>query len=162
MALLIDGHNLIGQLADLSLKDPDDEAKLVQRLKIYWAVVKTPITVVFDSGESYTPPYNNMSGGGVEVVFAGRYSSADRLIISRIEHAANPRDLLVVSSDQEIVDTVHLYGARLTLASDFAREMERAPGPRRRKRSRSPKVEGRVPAREVDEWLALFRTGRKK
>ena len=29
---LIDGHNLIGQLPDLSLTDPDDEAKLVQKL----------------------------------------------------------------------------------------------------------------------------------
>jgi len=160
LALLIDGHNLIGQMADMSLADPDDEARLVQRLKIYRNAVNTPITVVFDSGKSYTPPHN-MSGGGVEVVFAGRYSSADRLIIYRIEHALDPADLLVVSSDQEIVDAARQRGAKIVSASDFARQMARSHGPPRRRRARSPKAEGRVSAREVDEWLALFRNRRK-
>ena len=33
MLYLIDGHNLIGQMPGLSLDDPHDEAKLVERLK---------------------------------------------------------------------------------------------------------------------------------
>jgi hypothetical protein len=35
--LLIDGHNLIGQLAAPRLDDPDDEAQLVRRLRSYRA-----------------------------------------------------------------------------------------------------------------------------
>jgi len=35
MPLLIDGHNLIGQIPDISLSDPDDEAKLVLLLRRY-------------------------------------------------------------------------------------------------------------------------------
>jgi hypothetical protein len=33
MPFLIDGHNLIGALPDLDLDDPDDEARLVERLQ---------------------------------------------------------------------------------------------------------------------------------
>jgi uncharacterized protein len=160
LAILIDGHNLIGQMPDLSLADPDDEAKLVQRLKIYRDAVNVPITVVFDPGESYTPPHS-LSGGGVEVVFAGQRKSADRLIISRIQRAADPEHLLVVSSDQEIVNAARRFGAQVMSAPDFVREMARTHGPRRR-RPKKPKLEERVSAREVDEWLALFKKGRKK
>lgn len=159
MAILIDGHNLIGQMPDLSLADPDDEAKLVQRLKIYRDAVKMPITVVFDPGESCTPPHS-LSEGGIEVIFAGQRNSADRLIISRIQRAANPEHLLVVSSDQEIVDVARRFGAQVMSAPDFVRAMARTHGARRR-RPKKPKLEERVPAREVDEWLALFK-GRKK
>jgi len=156
---LIDGHNLIGQMTDLSLADPDDEAKLVQRLKIYRNSVNTPIIVVFDPGQSYTPPYD-LSGGGVEVIFAGQRSSADRLIISRIQRAADPGQLTVVSSDQEIADAARRHGAQVISAADFIREMARSHGPRRR-RPKTPKLEQRVPASEVNEWLALFATRKK-
>ena len=37
MPILIDGHNLIAKLPDLRLDDPDDEAKLVARLRAYYA-----------------------------------------------------------------------------------------------------------------------------
>ena len=50
MPILIDGHNLIGRLPDLRLDDPDDEAKLVLRLRAYAARTRKRITVVFDQG----------------------------------------------------------------------------------------------------------------
>ena len=37
MNYLIDGHNLIGQLPDISLDDPNDEALLVQKLSGFCA-----------------------------------------------------------------------------------------------------------------------------
>jgi uncharacterized protein len=159
LAILIDGHNLIGQMPDLSLADPDDEAKLVHRLKIYGNAVNTPITVIFDPGESYTPPHS-LSDGGVEVVFASQPQNADALIISRIRRTTDLEHLLVVSSDQEIVTMARRFGAQVMSASDFLREMARTHGPRR-KRPKKPKLEDRVSGREVDEWLALFR-GKKK
>ena len=50
MPLLIDGHNLIGRLPDLRLDDPQDEAKLVARLRVYHARTGKRVTVVFDRG----------------------------------------------------------------------------------------------------------------
>ena len=154
MSILIDGHNLIGQSPDLTLADPDDEARLVQRLKVYRSIVRKPITVIFDSGASYVPPHK-LSGGGVEVVFADLRSSADKLIISRIEHCTAPRELLVVSSDHEIQVTARVRGTRVMSAQDFAAEMSKTHGPKHKKRRRPPPEPG-LSAREVTEWLALF------
>ena len=50
MPLLIDGHNLIGQMPDIDLADPDEESKLVHRLKRYCRQHNRRATVVFDAG----------------------------------------------------------------------------------------------------------------
>jgi len=154
MAILIDGHNLIAQIADLDLSDPDDEAKLVQRLRVYRNVANQPITVFFDHGPTYTPPHN-LSGGGVEAVFSSVDSPADGLIIARIRNETNPRQIVVVSSDREIQRIAQSYGAKVLTAREFAAQMVRnhAPQHKRRKRVRR---EPRLSAREVDEWLAIF------
>ena len=160
MSILIDGHNLIGQIADLALSDPDDEARLVQRLKVYRNVANRPITVVFDPGPSYTPPHN-LSGGGVEVVFANRKSSADELIMARIWRYPDPGHLLVVSSDREIMEVARSRGAEVVTAQDFARMMAKFHGPKRQRSKRLPQEAG-LSQREVQEWLDLFRSRSKK
>ena len=111
---------------------------------------------MFDSGSAYTPPHN-LSGGGVEVVFAGISSTADERIISRIEHSADARSLLVVSSDHEIQSVARRAGARVLTAPEFAGKMARPHSPKRRHRKRVHR-DRVVSAREVEEWLAAFRT----
>lgn len=155
MAILIDGHNLIGQMDDLSLADPDDEAKLVYRLRIYRSSIRENITVVFDGGGGYTPP-SSLSGSGVEVVFAEPHSSADAIIIRRIERATMPERLTVVSSDAEIVTAARRQGARSVSAKEFVAEIARNHSPKRRK-PRKPSPEPRLSRDEVEEWLKLFR-----
>ena len=51
MHYLIDGHNLIAKLPDISLDDPNDEIELILRLKS-WASAspKRKVTVYFDGG----------------------------------------------------------------------------------------------------------------
>ena len=41
MFYLIDGHNLIGQLADIDLDDPNDESLLVQKLNGWTSRTRT-------------------------------------------------------------------------------------------------------------------------
>ncbi len=159
MALLIDGHNLIGQMPDIALDDPDDEGKLVQRLRVYRAQTGKSITVVFDSGGMYHPP-RNLSGGGVEVVFAPVGSSADAIITRRIRRSRNPQGLTVVSSDREVRAAARECGARVMSAAEFraelARPKRRSPRPRKRRLRAEPKPS----AAEIEEWLALFRGDR--
>ncbi|HEY1409924.1 MAG TPA: hypothetical protein VF434_13360, partial [Promineifilum sp.] len=77
MNYLIDGHNLIARTPDLSLADPDDEAKLVALLR-RWAMAdrRRKVTVIFDgglpAGES-----RNLSGSGVKAIFAPNNADAD-------------------------------------------------------------------------------------
>lgn len=50
MPLLVDGHNLIGQMPGLKLSDEDDEGELVMLLRRYSTAKRSrQVVVVFDS-----------------------------------------------------------------------------------------------------------------
>ena len=119
MPLLIDGHNLIGRLPGLRLDDPDDEAKLVARLRTYCARTGKRVTVVFDRG---LPGGHSreLSGGKVEVVFASAGHIADGILRERVRRARDPRGLTVVTSDREVIAAAQARGARVMRSEEFA------------------------------------------
>ncbi len=148
MPILIDGHNLIGQMSDISLEDPDDEVHLVQRLRAYRARTGKSITVVFDNGGFYSPP-SKLSGAGIRVRFAPLGSSADVLLKKYIRRAANPRGLKVVSSDQAVMQAARERGAQVVSASTFAAELSQLGVVKDR-------PERKLSPEEVAEWLKIF------
>ena len=149
MPILIDGHNLIGRLSQLSLQDPDDEEKLVSLLRSYRARTGKAITVVFDPGGTFALSQKRRRGG-IETVFAAHGSNADAVIAKRVNRSRNPRDWLVVTSDRNLADIVARQGARVRSAEDFAKELG-ALG------DTSPDWKDVPPsAEEVETWLSLF------
>lgn len=122
MHYLIDGHNLIDQMPDISLSDPQDEAKLVQRLKQFAARHRCRCTVVFDHGLPGGPA-QHLSNSQVEVIFAHSGTDADRIIQQRLKAQVDRRALAVVSNDQQVI----AEAARLKIAAisscDFARRL---------------------------------------
>jgi len=146
MPYLIDGHNLIGQMDDLHLDDPDDEAKLVARLRTTCARERKRVTVVFDRGLPGGP--SALSGGGVTVVFAPSGGSADGILRERIRSARDPRGLIVVTSDRAVADVARANGARVMGAAAFAAQLDPAPG--------EDKPEGTLSPKEVDAWMREF------
>ncbi len=155
MPLLIDGHNLIGRggLPGLSLGDPDDEARLVARLRAYCARTRKRVTVVFDRG---LPGGRSLelSGGGVEVVFAPAGHTADGILRERVRRVRDPRGLTVVTSDLDVIATVEAGGARVMRSEEFAARLV-AP-------SLAPDEKGaaHLSAQEIEEWLKVFGAGR--
>ncbi len=99
MPVLVDGHNLIGRLPDVSLEDPDDEARLVARLQAYAGRTGKRVTVVFDRGMPGGRS-GDLSRRRVEVVFAPTGRNADRVLRERIRRSRDPRGLTVVTSDR--------------------------------------------------------------
>jgi predicted RNA-binding protein with PIN domain len=154
MPLLIDGHNLIGQMPDIRLNDPHDEAKLVERLRRYRARTRARITVIFDGG---VPAgwSADLSGGGVEAIFARPDVPADALILRRVRRVRNPHDLTVITSDAEIARVARRRGIRVTSSREFAAELNAPPGAEPDDAKRS---DVRLSPQEVEEWLALFDT----
>jgi hypothetical protein len=155
MVYLIDGHNLIGQLPDLKLDDPDDEAKLVQKLIGFTARTKKRVVVIFDHG--LPGGRSRMSTGMVEVIFASRPSEADALMIGRIKAAPDPGQWTVVSSDQTVLEAARARKMRIIRSRDFASELNRpAPAPRRTAHKDGGAHDVHVSAAEVEEWLRIF------
>lgn len=150
MPLLIDGHNLIGRMRELSLSDPDDEAKLVREVRRYCLRRRVRAVVVFDAGlAGGTSPA--LSTPEVEVVFPPGGRSADELIRSRLRQLKDPRGWTLVSSDRELQQVAAAVGARVLPSETFAAMLREPPA------GKGEKPSGRMTEEEIREWLELFR-----
>jgi hypothetical protein len=146
---LIDGHNLIGQLKDLSLDDPHDEARLVERLKSFAARKGARCVVVFDGGLPGGLS-RDLSTHSVQVVFAHGGTSADAIILERIGSLHDPDNWTVVSADRTIVEAAERRRVRVLPPAGFIQALATPAAPN--DRNRDPHL---TPG-EIDEWLALF------
>lgn len=157
MNYLIDGHNLIARTPGLSLADPDDEAKLVQLLR-RWAMAdqRRKVTVIFDGGLP-AGEAKQLSGGGVKAVFAPNNSTADAVLIRRIEAIGNPPEFVIVTSDRAITDVARRRRVAVQSSESFAADMiaDRQFGKGEKEPATRPDAPAMTPD-EMQEWLALF------
>lgn len=158
MPILIDGHNLIGQMKSIRLADPDDEERLIERLAAWQRRRRTQVTVVFDAGAHAAPrTAPEQRAGGVRVVYARPGQRADDLICSIVRRSADRRGWLVVSSDRALQVQVRHLGASVIPAHEFARELDAPPA------QPSPQEKEQPPSpSEVEEWLRIFSERRKR
>lgn len=152
MPYLIDGHNLIGQLPDISLDDPDDEAKLVQKLIAFTARTDKRCVVVFDNG--LPGGRSRMSTGQVEVVFANNRSNADRVMMERIQKAKDPGQWIVVSNDNAVLFAAKQRRMKALKSVEFVPMINPPPKPRRKEEDRP--VDIHLSPDEVEAWLKIF------
>jgi uncharacterized protein len=153
MPILIDGHNVIGQMPNISLADPDDEARLVMLLRRYAARRRgRKIVVIFDGGVYGHP--EQLNGYGVEVRFARSPSDADSELIRRIRAIKRRDEWIVVSSDRAVAGAAQAHGIPVLSAQVFARRLVALDQPRASlndKRNDRP-----LSPAEVEEWLRVF------
>lgn len=137
MAYIIDGHNLIGVLPDISLSQPDDEARLVARLLSYRARGAGEMIVFFDGNPlSVAPqaerhPASLPSWPGLVVHYAPPGQSADDAIVEFLRVDRQPGQYAVVTNDQGLTLRVRGLGASILSASEFSGRMARRKPKRR-------------------------------
>lgn len=119
MQWLVDGHNLIGQLKDLSLDDPYDEAKLTMAIRTYCMRSRSKATVIFDNGLPGGLS-KELTSSDVTVIFAPPRTSADNLIMRRAKEIGNFRDMVLVTSDRRITRLAYAYGIETMASEEFA------------------------------------------
>ncbi|NWF79639.1 MAG: NYN domain-containing protein [Chloroflexi bacterium] len=153
MPILIDGHNLIGQVPTIDLADPDDEAQLVLLLRRYATRRRgRRLIVVFDRGSFGHP--QQLNGYGVEAHFARSPADADAELIKRIRAIKRRDEWLVVSSDRAVAGEARARGIPVVSAQEFARRLAALDQPRAAlpdKRSERP-----ISSAEVEEWMRFF------
>lgn len=176
MPLLIDGHNIIGSgvLENISLQDENDEELFVSRLRVWRSNYRGKVTVIFDRG-IVGGASRELSGGGVEVIFARNPQEADDWIMRRIH--LRPQGLIVVTNDRALRQEAELYDIETWQADEFVRRMGTRRGPSAAARvdasrpgSGTPSAMGQdemlndegaeshvhLSDREVSEWLDMF------
>ena len=116
--LLIDGHNLIGQLEDLSLDDPYDEAKLSMAIRRYCMRSKSKATVIFDNGLPGGVS-KQLSNSDVTVIFAPPGVQADTLLMRRARELTKT-PFTMVTSDRRILRLAFAYGIETISSPEFA------------------------------------------
>jgi hypothetical protein len=155
MPYLIDGHNLIGQLPDLSLTDPDDEAKLVLKLVGFVARTKKKVVVVFDHG--LPGGKSKLSTHSVEVVFASNPGDADSIMKGRIAKAKDTAQWTVVSNDHAVLDVAKARGMKTLRSRDFVPMLhDTTQRKQAAKRASGEASDVYVSPKEVEEWLKVF------
>ena len=151
MPFLIDGHNVIAALPDIDLEDPDDEAKLVVKLRAWTGRERRKAIVIFDGGIPGGPS-RVLSSPDVRVIFAARHhTTADRIIKERLSHLPDAPNWTVVSSDHEVLDNARMTGARTLSAQAFVERLNQS------LEVEKEKPEGASVA-EVEMWLEVFKT----
>ncbi len=123
MSYIIDGHNLIGALPDIHLSQPDDEARLLGRLRAYRARSGGRTMIVFfDSGDLPTH-FPDLSSPGIQVRFAVPGQTADDAIVDYLRSRDQPGQYAVVTNDQELAYRARGAGASVLAASEFAAKL---------------------------------------
>jgi uncharacterized protein len=153
MPILVDGHNLIGQIPTIDLADPDDEAQLVMLLRRYAARRRgRKVIVVFDGGVYGHP--ENLNGYMVECHFARSPRDADSELIRRIREVRRHAEWVVVSSDRAVAGEAQARGIPVVSSQEFAKRLAALDQPRaslRDKRNDRP-----LSKAEVEEWMRVF------
>jgi len=155
MELLIDGHNLIDALPGIDLADPHDEALLVGKLKAYCGRTRRKVTVIFDRGLPGGPS-RDLSGGPVKVIFASQHTTADRLIMKRIQETKDRGRYLVISSDHEILAAARGRDLETMTSKDFAQKLAATMQPPTAAESDEIPDDVHLGPDEVKEWYRLF------
>lgn len=152
MPYIVDGHNLIGQMASLRLNDPDDEAKLVLILDRFALRRRLRVVVYFDRGR---PGQNQLGTPQVSVVFARSPEDADTKIAARLRRLVTPREWVLVSSDRALIAVAEQVGSRVIRATAFAETLAAMDAPPEPDASHAA-IHAHVKVDALGEWLDVF------
>jgi len=165
MHYLIDGHNLIAKLPDISLEDPYDEAKLVLQLRSWMAAGRNRrITVIFDGGLP-GGEWRQLSSGRLKAVFSSENSTADALLRKRVYQVQDSGAYTLVSSDREVLSAAKSRRMRYMTAEQFAQSMARSKQRYQIKETDAvaeSELDQTLTNEEVAEWLQLFESAEPK
>ncbi|HVO43938.1 MAG TPA: NYN domain-containing protein [Aggregatilineales bacterium] len=164
---LVDGHNLIGQLQDLSLDDPQDEAKLTMAVKRFCMRGNLKATIIFDNGLPGGVS-RTLSNSQVTVIFAPPGVQADALIMRRARDIGNFNEMVLVTSDRRILRLAFAYGITTLSSEEFAlmlgfRPVEIDPQPAPPPEKARVKIiyekdpDPVVTKQEIAYWLPIFK-----
>ena len=153
MRYIIDGHNLIPRIAGLSLKELDDEARLIQILVKYCQKNRDRVIVFFDKA---APGHQGASNyGAVSAFFVSERRKADDAIHDYlVAHRGETRNFIVVSSDRQVQQDARSFHAGILSTETFSEQLSQSLTPTGQIAEESS-ADPLTPE-EVAEWERIF------
>lgn len=156
MPYLIDGHNLIPYIPDLSLQDLDDEIQLVKLLQSFCQQTRKQVEVFFDKS---SPGQRKIQiFGQVTARFVRENSSADQAIFQRLRQLGRQaRNWTVVSSDRMVQLQAKALHAKVLPSDQFAHFLSDKINKSNKYKHDDGLKEHIQSDAELQEWLELFK-----
>lgn len=153
MSIIIDGHNLVPKIEGLTLRDLDDEQKLIELLQEYCRLQRKKVEVYFDNA----PPgqARSQNFGLVSAHFVRHGKTADDAIRERLVRLKRTaRNWTVVSSDLQVQAAGRWAKAQILSSEQFADRLIKvlSKGHSARGEPREPDLDDA----EIEAWLKLF------
>jgi len=154
MPYIIDGHNLIGQLPELSLAEIEDEQQLIEILQDFCRREQRSAEVYFDNAPPGMPRARNY--GRLSAFFSLAGKSADQAIAERLHRLGKEaRNWTVVSSDRQVQAMAKAMRAKVLSAAEFARQLRKTTS--RPETHIHDKMEpSDVNSEDINYWLNMF------
>lgn len=100
--LIIDGHNLIGLSGQIKISDPQAKEKLLENLSIYQELNNQQIIVVFDG--AHFAQAEKTTHKNIQIFYPAKQQNADDIIKNLIQKNNNQHGIIIVSSDNDIIN----------------------------------------------------------
>jgi len=156
MPYLIDGHNLIAELPNLSLADLDDEYRLIELLQEFCRLNRKQVEVFFDKAAPGSAKIQKY--GSVTAHFISTGNTADQAIRTRLrELGRNAFNWTVVSSDLAVQSSAKLSRANILTSEEFTSLLLNIS----QESSREKTINTHEPE-DVSYWLDQFERGEEE
>lgn len=118
---IIDGNNLIGKIEKFKkLQKPDksqSRGKLAMLLSRYFSHKKVSVNLFFDGYEN-----DKINVDGIKINYSGSLT-ADERIKTEIEKSKNPRNILVITSDNNLAEFAKVCRCTVIKSEEFAKQI---------------------------------------
>jgi predicted RNA-binding protein with PIN domain len=151
MPYVVDGNNVMAQRIGWHRDKVGARRQLIRDLAGFVAIHRARVQVVFDGIPDEEFPEGTKCKS-VRVLYARLGSDADTRIKEMISRSSYKRDMVVVSSDKELVSFANRHGAKVMASGKFRKLLEDA-GTARLSKEKA----GTGEPINVDEWLEFFR-----
>ena len=140
---IIDGYNLIGKLNNLA--NPNKEDELICLIKKFCFEKNKKAMIVFDG-----TILNNNEFGPVKVKYSSYDLSADEYIMQIISSKKNPKNLIIISSDNQIINFAKKYYCKTILSENFINKLQD-------NKKLNKKTNISLSKTQIDDWLKYFK-----
>ena len=150
MPYLIDGNNVMAQTIGWHRNKAGARKRLIRELAGFVAVHRVRVQVVFDGRPDEEFP-EGTKYRSVRVLYARQGSDADSRIKEIIRKSSYKRDMIVVSSDRELVSFANRKGTKVITSGKFRKMLDEATVT-----NRSKAEVGVGEPVDIDDWIEFF------